>query len=103
MPHQHEWLPRVFFLGDAAQVKHVRRQQVEPALAEIPELCSGWSCASASAMIVSVDRPTGGNQSFNRAGAPPDVFTHTVRNLDHATRAQGYPTGRTPPAVHLRS
>ena len=39
-----------------------------------------------SAMIVSLDRPTGGNQSFNRAGVLPDMFTHTMRNLDHATR-----------------
>lgn len=86
MPHQDEWPRRVIFPGDAAQSKHVRHQQVKPALAEISELCGGWSRASVSAMIVSVDRPTGGNQSFNRAGVPPDMFTHTVRNRDHATR-----------------
>lgn len=39
-------------------------------------------------MTVSVDRPTGGNRTLDRAGVPPDIFTHT---------------GRTLSALHLRS
>jgi hypothetical protein len=73
VPHQNESASRGFSPGDAAQSKHVRHQQVKAALAEIPEVCGAWSRVSVSAMVVSVDRPTGGHQSSNRAGVMPSV------------------------------
>src|SRR5712691_6767750 len=47
-------------------------------------MSGGGRGAAVTAVIVAVDRHTGCHQNVDRADVPPDMFTHTMYNLDHA-------------------
>src|ERR1043165_96200 len=81
-----EWVIRIFFFGDTAELNHVLHEQVETAYAKISERYGRGCRAAVPAMIVSVDCQTGGIQKFDRLAVTADVFTHAMSNLDHAAR-----------------
>jgi hypothetical protein len=59
-------------------------EKAKAARAEIAKPFDGSCRAAVAAVIVSVHREPRRDQAFDQAAVPPDVLTHSVRNLDDA-------------------
>src|SRR5262245_30330851 len=74
----------ILFPGNPTQSNNVFDQQFKPAFAEVAQMLRGRRCSTVAAMIVPVDRPAIRDESLDHMVVPADVFSHAVRDLNHA-------------------
>src|SRR5262245_11468476 len=79
----HERLIGMPHFGKPRQAAHVCDQQIKAVSSEAPEFAT-YRRASVSTMIVGVHSEAGSCQYIDKSGIPPNVFTETVRNLNHS-------------------